>query len=96
MIDWTLLLLVVIGVLFVLGLVIALQTAGGRRRLGEAALALAERLIAYAIGWLERNQPAGGVDPVIFAGGVDVPAVAAEGDQRIADARAALMILRGT
>ena len=85
MIDWTLLLLVVIGVLFVLGLVIALQTAGGRRRLGEAALALAERLIAYAIGWLERNQ----------GGGVDVPAVAAEGDQRIADARAALMILRG-
>ena len=94
MIDWTLLLLVVIGILFVLGLVLALQTAAGRKRLGEAALALAERLIAYAIGWLERNQP-GGVDPAIFAGGVDVPAAMADRDQRVADARAALMILRG-
>ena len=93
MIDWTLLLLVVIAALFILGLVLALQTAGGRRRLGEAALALAERLIVYAIGWLERNQ--GGVHPSIFAGGVDVPAAAADDDQRVADARAALMILRG-
>lgn len=84
-IDWTLLLLLTVAVLFIGGLVLALQTTTGRKRMGEAALALAERLIAYAIGWLERNQP----------GGVDVPAAAAAGDQRIADARAALMILRG-
>lgn len=86
-VDWTLLLLLTISALFVFGLVLALQTAAGRKRLGEAALALAERLLAYAIGWLERNQP---------AGGVDVPTAAmVDRDQRIADARAALMILRG-
>lgn len=83
-IDWTLLLLVVVGALAVIGLILALQTRTGRGRLADAALKLAESLIAYAIGWLERNQ-----------GGMDVPAVAAAGDQRIADARAALMILRG-
>lgn len=61
MIDWTLLLLVVIGILFVLGLVLALQTAAGRKRLGEAALALAERLLAYAVRWLERSLPDQGI-----------------------------------
>ena len=93
-IDTGLLLLVVVAVIAVIGLIIALQSTGGRKRLADAALRLAESLIAYAIGWLERNQP-GGVDPAIFAGGVDVPAAAVAGDQRIADARAALMILRG-
>lgn len=83
-IDWTLLLLVVVAIIAVIGLIIALQTTGGRKRLADAALRLAESLIAYAIGWLERNQ-----------GGMDVPAVAAAGDQRVADARAALVILRG-
>ncbi len=57
-IDWTLLLLLVIGALFVLGLVLALQTAGGRRRLADAGLRLAEALIALAVRWLERNVPA--------------------------------------
>lgn len=84
-IDMGLLLLVVVAVIAVIGLIIALQSTGGRKRLADAALRLAESLIAYAIGWLERNQP----------GGVDVPTAAAAGDQRIADARAALMILRG-
>lgn len=84
-IDMGLLLLVVVAVIAVIGLIIALQSTGGRKRLADAALRLAESLIAYAIGWLERNQ----------AGGVDVPAVMADSDQRIADARAALMILRG-
>ena len=93
-IDTGLLLWVVVAVIAVIGLIIALQSTGGRKRLADAALRLAESLIAYAIGWLERNQP-GGVDPAIFAGGVDVPAAAVAGDQRIADARAALMILRG-
>ena len=83
-IDWTLLLLVVVAIIAVIGLIIALQTTGGRKRLADAALRLAESLIAYAIGWLDRNQ-----------GGMDVPAVAAAGDQRVADARAALVILRG-
>ena len=94
-IDTGLLLLVVVAVIAVIGLIIALQSTGGRKRLADAALRLAESLIAYAIGWLERNQP-GGVDPAIFAGGVDVPAAMADRDQRVADARAALMILRGT
>lgn len=84
-IDMGLLLLVVVAIIAVIGLIIALQTTGGRKRLADAALRLAESLIAYAIGWLERNQ----------AGGVDVPAAMADSDQRIADARAALMILRG-
>lgn len=78
-IDWSLLLLIVIAALFVLGLVLALQTASGRKRLGEAALALAEKLIQYAIGWLERNQ-----------GGADVPAAAVTPDH----ARIALAALR--
>lgn len=84
-IDWTLLLLVVIAVIAVIGLILALQTRSGRGRLADAALRLAESLIAYAIRWLERNQ--GG-------GAVDVPAAMADNDQRMADARAALMILR--
>lgn len=84
-INWTLLLLIAVVALGLLGLIIALQSTGGRKRLADAALRLAESLIAYAIGWLERNQ----------AGGVDVPAAMADSDQRIADARAALMILRG-
>lgn len=84
-IDMGLLLLVVVAVIAVIGLIIALQSTGGRKRLADAALRLAESLIAYAIGWLERNQ----------GGGVDVPAAMADRDQRIADARAALMILRG-
>lgn len=84
-IDMGLLLLVVVAVIAVIGLIIALQSTGGRKRLADAALRLAESLIAYAIGWLERNH----------TGGVDVPAAMADSDQRIADARAALMILRG-
>lgn len=52
-IDWTLLLLIAIVALGLLGLVIALQTTGGRRRLADAALRLAESLLAYAIRWLE-------------------------------------------
>lgn len=84
-INWTLLLLIAVVALGLLGLIIALQSTSGRKRLADAALKLAESLIAYAIRWLERNQ----------AGGVDVPAAMADSDQRIADARAALMILRG-
>ena len=83
-IDWTLLLLIVVAVLATIGLILALQTKTGRGRLADAALKLAESLIAYAIRWLERNQ----------AGGLNVPTAAAATDQRIADARAALMILR--
>lgn len=52
-IDWTLLLLLVIAALGVLGLVIALQTNSGKKRLADAALRLAESLITYAIRWLE-------------------------------------------
>lgn len=57
-IDWTLLLLLVVAALGVLGLVLALQTAGGRRRLADAAMALAEALLHYAVEWLERDLPA--------------------------------------
>jgi len=56
-VDWTLLLLLVIAALGVLGLVIALQTTGGRRRLADAAMRLAETLLAYAIRWLESIGP---------------------------------------
>lgn len=84
-INWTLLLLIAVVALGLLGLIIALQSTSGRKRLADAALRLAESLIAYAIGWLERNQ-----------GGINIPsATVAATDQRIADARAALMILRG-
>ena len=67
-IDTGLLLLVVVAVIAVIGLIIALQSTSGRKRLADAALRLAESLIAYAIGWLERNQP-GGVDPAILPAG---------------------------
>lgn len=82
-IDWTLLLLVVIGSLAVIGLILALQTNAGRKRLGDAALSLAERLLAYAIGWLDQRSAGANV------------LTAAPDDQRLADARAALAILRG-
>lgn len=52
-IDMGLLLLVVVAIIAVIGLIIALQTTGGRRRLADAALRLAESLLAYAIRWLE-------------------------------------------
>ena len=70
-VDWTLLLLLTIGSLLVLGLLRALQTAGGRRRLADAGLRLAEALIAYAVRWLERNLPSG-IEVV------DVPTIAGE------------------
>lgn len=56
-IDWTLLILLVVGILFVLGLVLALGTSAGKKRLGEGALALAESLLRYAIAWLEDALP---------------------------------------
>lgn len=56
-IDWTLLILLAVGALFVLGLVLALGTSAGKKRLGESALALAEALLRYAIGWLESSLP---------------------------------------
>jgi hypothetical protein len=56
-IDWTLLLLIAIVALGLLGLIIALQTTGGRRRLADAALRLAESLLTYAIRWLESIGP---------------------------------------
>jgi len=56
-IDWTLLLLLVIAALGVLGLVIALQTNGGKKRLAEGGLKLAEALIALADKWLEQVLP---------------------------------------
>lgn len=51
--DINLLVIVVIGVVFVLGLILALQTAAGRKGLSGVALRLAEALLAYAIRWLE-------------------------------------------
>ena len=56
-IDVSLLLLVVVGTVAVIGLILALQTAGGRKRLADAGLRLAEALIALAVRWLERNVP---------------------------------------
>lgn len=70
-IDTGLLLLVVVAVIAVIGLIIALQTTGGRKRLADAALRLAESLIAYAVRWLERNLPSG-IEVV------DVPTIAGE------------------
>lgn len=64
--DWSLLLLVVIGVVFVIGLIILLQSARGRTGLANAALRLAEALIAYAVRWLEGRGGAG-------QGAADVP-----------------------
>lgn len=85
-INWTLLLLIAVVALGLLGLVLALQTAGGRRRLADAALRMAEALLAYAIRWLESVGPAV----------PDVPGVtmlAAE-SQDLARARAAQACLR--
>lgn len=82
-IDWTLLLLVAVIVVAVIGLIIALQTAGGRKRLADAGLRLAEALIAMAVKWLEQNLP----------GGPDVPTIAFDSD--IERARQALGWLRG-
>lgn len=56
-IDMGLLLLVVVAIIAVIGLILALQTVGGRRRLADAALRLAESLLAYAISWLESIGP---------------------------------------
>lgn len=56
-INWTLLLLIAVIALGLLGLVIALQTPGGRKRLADASLRLAESLLAYAIRWLESLPP---------------------------------------
>lgn len=68
--DLSLLLLVVIGAVFVIGIILLLQTAKGRQGLAGAALRLAEALIAYAVRWLERNLPGDVV--------VDVPTVAGD------------------
>lgn len=59
--DVWLLLLVVIAAVAVIGLILALQTGGGRRRLADAGLRLAEALIALAVRWLEQNLPPGSV-----------------------------------
>jgi hypothetical protein len=66
-IDMGLLLLVAIIALAVIGLILALQTSGGRKRLADAALRLAESLIARAIVWLERNIPGGDAPTAINA-----------------------------
>lgn len=79
-IDWTLLLLIVIAVIAVIGLILALQTRSGRGRLADAALRLAESLIAYAIRWLERGEP-------------DVPSAVT--DERVRRAQQALSALQG-
>lgn len=82
-IDWTLLLLVAVVVVAVIGLIIALQTAGGRKRLADAGLRLAEALIAMAVKWLEANVPTG----------PDIPSAALTDDTY--RARSALAALRG-
>lgn len=82
-IDWTLLILLVVAALGVLGLVLALQTAGGRRRLADVAMRLAEALLAYAIRWLESIAP-------------DQPGVAMAEPHDLARARAAQICLRST
>lgn len=83
-IDWTLLLLLVIAALGVLGLVIALQTAGGRKRLANGALRLAESLIAYAIRWLES----------LGTSAPDMPGVMGAASHDLTRARAAQACLR--
>lgn len=66
--DLSLLLLVVIGAVFVIGIILLLQTAKGRQGLAGAALRLAEALIAYAVRWLERNLPGDVPDVPTVAG----------------------------
>ena len=80
-IDMGLLLLVVVAVIAVIGIILALQTGGGKKRLAESGLKLAEALIALAVKWLEQVLP-----------GVDVPtAVATANDlDRAKAAQAAL------
>ena len=65
-IDTGLLLLVVVAVIAVIGIILALQTSSGKKRLAEGGLRLAEALIALAVKWLEQVLP-----------GVDVPTAAA-------------------
>ena len=65
-IDMGLLLLVVVAVIAVIGIILALQTSSGKKRLAEGGLRLAEALIALAVKWLEQVLP-----------GVDVPTAAA-------------------
>ena len=80
-IDTGLLLLVVVAVIAVIGIILALQTNSGKKRLAESGLKLAEALIALAVKWLEQVLP-----------GVDVPtAVATANDlDRAKAAQAAL------
>jgi hypothetical protein len=81
-----LLLLIAVIAVAVIGLILALQTNGGRKRLADAALRLAESLIARAIVWLEANIP----------GGPDVPAsMVTEEPTQTRRARIALDALRG-
>lgn len=85
-INWTLLLLIAIVALGLLGLVIALQTATGRKRLADAALRLAEALLSYAIRWLES----------LGTNGADVPGITITETEShdLARARAAQACLR--
>lgn len=65
--DINLLVIVVIGVVFVIGVILALQTAAGRKGLSSVALRLAEALIDYAVRWLSHalpEQSIAGVGPV--------------------------------
>ena len=80
-IDMGLLLLVVVAVIAVIGIILALQTSSGKKRLAEGGLRLAEALIALAVKWLEQVLP-----------GVDVPTAAATNSDldRARAARAAL------
>lgn len=87
-IDMGLLILVVVAIIAVIGTILALQTNGGRKRFADAALRLAESLIAYAIKWMEGRG----------TGTVDVPAGVPAGvamNDRVVRAKTALAILRG-
>lgn len=84
-IDMGLLLLVVVAIIAVIGLIIALQTTGGRKRMADAALRLAESLLAVAIRWLESLPP-----PVINVPGVTMLHTE---DQDLVRARAAYACL---
>lgn len=82
-IDTGLLLLVVVAAIAVIGLILALQTNAGRKRLADGGLRLAEALIALAVRWLEAVLPGEAME--------GVAAVAGDADR----ARAALKALRG-